>query len=143
PVPDGTALPADITPERLRGREALARLQVAGGPKIDSMQQDAHRRQALDLILAPEARRAFDLSKEPERVRNRYGRFEMGQVFLLARRLIEGGVRFVTANAVPNPPNTTLSAFQIWDTHFDHYRLYDNYLLPEFDQAMSALLADL
>ena len=67
----------------------------------------------------------------------------MGQVFLLARRMIEAGVRFVTANAVSNPPNTKLSAFQIWDTHFDHFRLYDSHLLPEFDQALSALLGDL
>jgi uncharacterized protein (DUF1501 family) len=67
----------------------------------------------------------------------------MGQVLLLARRMIEAGVRFVTANAVSNPPNTGLSAFQIWDTHFDHFRLYDSHLLPEFDQALSALLCDL
>src|SRR5690242_789619 len=67
----------------------------------------------------------------------------MGQVFLLARRLIEAGVRFVTANGVSNPANTKLSAFQIWDTHFDHFRLYDSHLMPELDQALSALLADL
>ena len=67
----------------------------------------------------------------------------MGQVLLLARRLIEAGVRFVTANAVSHPPNTKLSSFQIWDTHFDHFRLYDSHLMPELDQALSALLADL
>jgi uncharacterized protein (DUF1501 family) len=67
----------------------------------------------------------------------------MGQVLLLARRLIEAGVRFVTANAVSNPPNTRLSAFQIWDTHFDHFRLYDSHLMSELDQALSTLLEDL
>src|SRR5207302_11391762 len=46
-------------------------------------------------------------------------------------------------HAVSNPPNTKLSAFQIWDTHFDHFRLYDSHLLPELDQALSALLSDL
>src|SRR5262249_4934459 len=67
----------------------------------------------------------------------------MGQVMLLARRMIEAGVRFVTANAVSNPKNTRLSAFQIWDTHFDHFRLYNECLLPEFDQSLSALILDL
>jgi uncharacterized protein (DUF1501 family) len=67
----------------------------------------------------------------------------MGQVLLLTRRLIEAGVRFVTANAVSHPPNTHLSSYQIWDTHFDHFRLYDDYLLPELDQALTALIADL
>jgi uncharacterized protein (DUF1501 family) len=104
---------------------------------------DFHRRRAMDLILSPQAQRAFDLSQESSRIRDRYGRFEMGQVFLLARRMVEAGVRFVTANAVSNPPNTRLSAFQIWDTHFDHFRLYDSHLMPEFDQALSALLSDL
>ncbi|GIS60446.1 MAG: hypothetical protein CM1200mP2_26710 [Planctomycetaceae bacterium] len=51
----------------------------------------------------PECQSAFDLSKEPAPVHDRYGRFEMGQVMLLARRLVESGVRFVTANAVSNP----------------------------------------
>jgi len=63
--------------------------------------------------------------------------------FIRRGRLVESGVRFVTANAVSNPPNTGLSAFQIWDTHFDHFRLYDSHLLPELDQALSALLSDL
>jgi arylsulfatase A-like enzyme len=104
---------------------------------------DVHHRKALELILSPDARSAFDLRREPDRVRDRYGRFEMGQVLLLARRLVEAGVRFVTANAVSHPPNTKLSAYQIWDTHFDHFRLYDSHLMPELDQALSALLADL
>jgi hypothetical protein len=140
PVPEGMALPADVTAGRLRDRDALARrLRPAG----DGAALDVHRRQALDLLLSPAARRAFDLSYEPDRVRDRYGRSEMGQVFLLARRLIEAGVRFVTANAVSDPPRNRLASFQIWDTHFEHFRLYDNYLLPELDQALSALLADL
>jgi len=143
PVPLGMALNADMTPERLVGRESLG--QRLSEVSRTSTQQtfDVHRKKALELILSPDARRAFDLSQEPDRVRDRYGRFEMGQVFLLARRMIEAGVRFVTANAVSNPANTGLSAFQIWDTHFDHFRLYDSHLMPELDQALSALLSDL
>ncbi len=140
PMPMGMALPSDVSADRLSQRQALVQRM---GTAIPAPVFDEHRQKALELILAPEARRAFDLSREPERVRDRYGRFEMGQVFLLARRLVEAGVRFVTANAVSNPPDTKLSAFQIWDTHFDHFRLYDSHLLPELDHALTALLADL
>jgi hypothetical protein len=140
PIPAGMDLPADVPAGRLQRRDALAR---ELGAAAEGAPLDAHRRQALDLLLSPQARQAFDLSHEPDRVRDRYGRSEMGQVFLLARRLIEAGVRFVTANAVSDPPRTRLSSFQIWDTHFDHFRLYNDYLLPELDQALSALLTDL
>jgi hypothetical protein len=140
PIPVGLTLPADVTAGRLQGRDALARRL---GAVDEGATRDEHRRQALDLLLSPDARRAFDLSCEPDRVRDRYGRSEMGQVFLLARRMIESGVRFVTANAVSDPPRKRLSSFQIWDTHFEHFRLYADYLLPELDQALSALLADL
>ena len=104
---------------------------------------DVHQQRALDLILSSDARAAFDLSMESAKMHDRYGRSEMGQVLLLSRRLIEAGVRFVTANAVSNPKNTRLSPFQIWDTHFDHFRLYNDNLLPEFDRALSALVTDL
>lgn len=97
----------------------------------------------LDLMLAPATQAAFDVSREPPAMHDRYGRCEMGQVLLLSRRLIEAGVRFVTTNAVSNPENTKLSAFQIWDTHFDHFRLYDQNLLPELDQRCRALISDL
>ncbi len=144
PVPDGMTVPAGVTLARMKGREELSHVLEDLTSPIAGQQIDAHRRQAaLDLILSPQARRAFDLSNEDPRLRDRYGCCEMGQVFLLARRLIEAGVRFVTANAVSNPPNTTLSAFQIWDTHHDHFRLYDSHLMPELDQALSALLEDL
>jgi Protein of unknown function (DUF1501) len=143
PVPTGMTLSDEMTSRRLLDREALKGQLGREGAMNVGEAFDVHRKKALELILSPEAQRAFDLNQEPNRVRDRYGRFEMGQVFLLARRMIEAGVRFVTANAVSNPPNTKLSAFQIWDTHFDHFRLYDSHLLPEFDQAFSALLSDL
>jgi hypothetical protein len=143
PTPAGMALPADVPPRRLLDREDVRRQLDRGDAAGRDRTPDAHRSRALDLILSAEARSAFDLNREPDRVRDRYGRFEMGQVCLLARRLVEAGVRFVTANAVSNPPDTKLSAFQIWDTHFDHFRLYDSHLLPEFDQSLSALLGDL
>ena len=142
PIPEGTALPLDVSRQRLATREKLGH-SLTDSTRDDARTFDVHHRKALDLILSTDARSAFDLGREPDRVRDRYGRFEMGQVLLLARRLIEAGVRFVTANAVSHPPNTKLSAYQIWDTHFDHFRLYDSHLMPELDQALSALLADL
>ena len=147
PGPQALRLPEDISHQRMTSRQGLLGTLndgFANAHRHASLQTlDAHQRKALNLMLSAECRSAFDLSQEPADLHDRYGRFEMGQVLLLARRLVEAGVRFVTANAVSNPPNTRLSPFQIWDTHFDHFRLYNNNLLPELDQALSALLGDL
>ena len=147
PGPRSLVLPAEISHDRLASRRHLlgtldAEFSAARDAAATRTLQ-AHQDKALNLILSPECQAAFDLSRESAATHDRYGRFEMGQVLLLARRLIESGVRFVTANAVSNPKNTRLSSFQIWDTHFDHFRLYNETLLPEFDQALSALLEDL
>ncbi|MFO0918255.1 MAG: DUF1501 domain-containing protein [Planctomycetaceae bacterium] len=147
PIPEALQLPGGIDAHRLQARRLLLKTvdeefsaahQAAGLETVDG-----HQLRALDLITSPQTQAAFDLSLETPKTHDRYGRFEMGQVMLLARRLIEAGVRFVTANAVANPANTRLSPFQIWDTHFDHFRLYNECLLPEFDQSLSALVTDL
>lgn len=147
PIPEGLQLPEDVSLGRLAARRnLLAGIddEFARTHRLASLLTlDAAQEQALDLILSADSRAAFDLALEPPTVHDRYGRHEMGQVLLLSRRLIEAGVRFVTANAVSNPSNTRLSAFQIWDTHFDHFRLYNDNLLPELDQSLSALLLDL
>lgn len=96
--------------------------------------------QAYRMITAKETREAFDLSREPDSLRTRYGRRTIGQSCLLARRLIERGVPFVTVN------NTG------WDTHQDMYtRLKEGFtgaripvgLIPSLDLAFSALIDDL
>lgn len=87
--------------------------------------------QAYDLITSPAAARAFRLDQEPERVRDRYGRGRHGQSALLARRLIEAGVRFVTVET------------SWWDTHQDNFRSLKGSRLPDLDQWYSALLDDL
>ncbi len=147
PIPAGLSLPDDLSVDRMQGRvrllgqldEAFAAAQSAA----ERAKLDAYQAEALDMILSPKTRGAFDVSREPAAMHDRYGRSEMGQVLLLSRRLIEAGVRFVTANAVSNPENTRLSPFQIWDTHFDHFRLYNDNLMPELDRALSALISDL
>jgi arylsulfatase A-like enzyme len=147
PLPQGLALPLDVSASRLSDRRALL-TRIDGGFTSEHQDAglvtlDAHEQKGFELLLAPEARSAFDLKQEPTRVRDRYGRSEMGQVLLLSRRLIEAGVRFVTANAVSDPPRKQLASFQIWDTHFEHFRLYDSYLMHELDQGLSALISDL
>ncbi|HUE17249.1 MAG TPA: DUF1501 domain-containing protein [Planctomycetaceae bacterium] len=147
PLPEGMALPADLSAARVADRrDLLSRIDT----RFKSEHHDAplrtldtHEQKSFELLLAPEARAAFDLRQEPANVRDRYGRSEMGQVLLLSRRMIEAGVRFVTANAVSDPPRNRLASYQIWDTHFEHFRLYDGYLMNELDQGLSALISDL
>src|SRR5262249_42291121 len=96
---------------------------------------DSYHAKAFDLVTAPAARRAFDLGQEPDRARDRYGWSAFGQGLLLARRLVEAGVRLVTVNWARD------DAF--WDTHADNFRLLKNSLLPPFDRGFAALLEDL
>lgn len=87
--------------------------------------------QAYDLITSPAAKKAFRLDEEPDRVRDRYGRSRYGQSALLARRLIEAGVRFVSVET------------SWWDTHQNNFRDLKETRLPNLDQFYSALLDDL
>ena len=89
--------------------------------------------EAESIIRSPAVKTAFDISTEPEGLRNRYGRTPLGQGCLLARRLVEGGVRFVTINA----------ARAIWDTHSDNFNRCEKVLLPEFDAAFATLMEDM
>jgi uncharacterized protein (DUF1501 family) len=88
--------------------------------------------QALNLLTSPAARQAFDLSREPDAVRERYGRTRIGQSLLLARRLVESGVRLVSYNAFN----------QEWDTHGGLHGRYQK-IVPPMDQAFAALVSDL
>lgn len=104
---------------------------------LDDNFQSAYR-----LMSSPQARDAFDLSKEPQSVRERYGMNRLGQCCLLARRLVEAKVRFVTVN-------TFLTVFDeiTWDIHgskpFTSIEGMKNIVAPMYDQAYSALIADL
>jgi hypothetical protein len=94
---------------------------------------DSYYHTALDLMRSPLAKKAFDINQEPEKLRDRYGRTTMGQACLLARRLVESGVRFVTVS----------KAGQAWDHHSNIFPLLANSFLPEFDSAFATLLDDL
>jgi Protein of unknown function (DUF1501) len=91
---------------------------------------DEFRGRAAAMILSGEARRAFAIEEESERLRDRYGRTTFGQSCLMARRLIEGGVRFVTVN------------YGGWDHHAKVFESLDK-KLPEFDRGFSSLITDL
>jgi len=132
----------DITPPRgIDGKRLQRRRRMLD--TIDGLQRgadtqpaafaslDKHYQAALNLITAPETKRAFDMNREDPRLRDRYGRNYFGQSCLLARRLVEAGVRFVTLSDGG------------WDTHADNFRALKQYRMPPVDQALPALLADL
>ena len=108
---------------------------------------------AVDLITAPVARQAFDLEREPAPTRDRYGRHPLGQNLLMARRLIEAGVRLVSVTAwAGTPPGEKFRNVQTWDMHGDGPGLGSifgkgayglGWALPNVDEAVSALLDDL
>jgi hypothetical protein len=102
---------------------------------------DAFQGQALEVLTGPAARQAFDLSQEPERVRERYGRNAWGQRCLLARRLIEAGVDLV-ATALNGP---LCGRVGNWDDHAVNHHVFEamKYRAPFFDQAVAALVEDL
>ena len=93
--------------------------------------RDAFYERAHSLITSPASKRAFDLNLEPDRVREKYGRNSLGQACLLARRLIEAGVHFVTVSDGG------------WDTHQNNFKSLKDRLLPRLDRGYSALLQDL
>jgi hypothetical protein len=122
----------DIVDDTVRNFEATENARL-----LDSNFQAAYR-----LMTSTQARDAFDLSKEPKKVRERYGMNRFGQCCLLARRLIEAGVRFVTVN-------TFLTVFDeiTWDIHgskpFTSIEGMKNIVAPMYDKAYSALISDL
>lgn len=133
----GMKLDAAITQPRLQDRQSLLQSLDAQGRLITSeitADVDVQRAKALGLIGSDTASEVFDLAREPDSVRDRYGRHSWGQSHLLARRLIEAGSRFVTT---VNGPSIT------WDTHKDNFNQMKNRLVPPMEKAYVALLDDL
>src|SRR5207249_8343985 len=93
---------------------------------------------AFDLLRSDEVRRAFDLGQESTGTRQRYGRHTLGQSLLLARRLVESGVRFVNVN-----DKVTNGQTANWDSHENNFGRLKDDLLPPADQAFAALIEDL
>ncbi len=143
-IPELRPLP-ELPPVRIRERQSLrqqldqhfAQLERQGIPARFTAQTQ----QAFDLLTSAKAREAFDLDREPARVRDRYGRTQFGQSCLLARRLIEAGTTLVQVNwyrAASEPDDAP-----VWDTHVRHVERMKTVLMPVMDQAYSALIEDL
>jgi hypothetical protein len=140
---DGLGAGTEHSPGRLSGRRSLLRRfdeqlgRLSGDPHVGQM--DSYQQRAFNLLTSDATRRAFNIGAESSRLRERYGRHKYGQSLLLARRLVEAGVRLVTVywgGRVNNPvPH--------WDTHFNNNRRLKEELLPPFDQCFSAFLEDL
>ena len=130
------SLPNGVTMDRIGRRQRML-------TAIDELQQqvdlqpeafdalDEHYRAALNMITAPETKKAFDLPAEEDSLREKYGRHRFGQSCLLARRLVQSGVRFVTVTDGG------------WDTHQNNFKSLKDSRLPPIDQALPALLEDL
>jgi hypothetical protein len=130
------ALPRGLEPDRFARRRDLRALvdrlprfeDKAAGDPVPAL--DDYYRQGYDLISSPEAQQAFDIHREPDSVRQRYGRNSFGQRLLLARRLVEAGVPFITLNHGG------------WDHHVDIFPSLQR-MLPVVDTALAALVEDL
>jgi hypothetical protein len=128
------AQPAGATPQMLERRrtllEAIDTLQAHVHANDQIATYDEFAQKAAQMVLAPEAQAAFDISKENEKLRDEYGRTEFGQSLLMARRLVESGVRFVTVN------------YGGWDHHKKIFENLDK-KLPEFDQSFARFIRDM
>jgi hypothetical protein len=147
-------LPGSLDTERLVRRRGLlhaleqADRRLEQSPATEGM--DACREKAFSLLASPAAKRAFDLDQETPATRDRYGRNHYGESFLLARRLVEAGVRLVTINWMFFRPDG--NPLNPWDNHggttalggiTGYAMLKADYCIPPLDRAYSALLADL
>ncbi len=130
-------LPADVDWERLANRRWLLEQMDAKFRAVESTNDlaalDRFHQRAYDLVTSPTAKKAFDIQAESPSLRERYGRTPVGQGCLLARRLVEAGVRLVTV----------AKGWLNYDTHGDNFNIMKKALLPEFDRAFAALLEDL
>jgi uncharacterized protein (DUF1501 family) len=135
-VPDVVPPPA-LAADRLEDRRRLLRqvdryqraVEVAANHQARAVSD--FQRAAFNLMTSPAARRAFDIGQEPERLREEYGRTSLGQSCLMARRLVEAGVRCVTID------------HSNWDTHDNNFATLRRDLLPALDAALSTLFRDL
>ncbi|MCP4505630.1 MAG: DUF1501 domain-containing protein [Fuerstiella sp.] len=109
---------------------------------------DSFNRQAVDMLMSDKVRNAFDLSKEPKELRDRYGWHAYGQRAILGRRLVEAGVRFVTMvweNPYIQGVATPQEGAYNWDSHAVNAHIFKDseWRLPVYDQALTALIEDL
>jgi len=129
-------LPGRVTTDRLHRRHELL-------SQVDKIRRDVDAQgsiagldkfyvDALEMVTGTRAIEAFNIGKEDDKLRDEYGRHDLGQSCLLARRLVEAGVSYVTIQAGGG-----------WDTHGNNFSELKNKLLPKYDQAVAALVSDI
>ena len=132
------SLPEELTSERLRKRVMLLDIIERQQQQLDAQASvltlDQHRAGALSLLTSGKTRAAFDIEREPQSVRESYGRCLFGDSLLLARRLIEAGVGMIQVN---------LGRQTTWDTHGNAFPHLKEKLLPPMDRSVAALIGDL
>jgi hypothetical protein len=142
-------LEGEVTAERLQNRHELlktisdAERELEGRASVRDYK--LHQRKALSLLTSQGSKTAFDVSREPESVRQKYGNTVNAMSMLMARRLVEAGVPFVTVywyhDYEEDKKRGCLGG--AWDTHWKNFSCLKDYLLPQFDQPFAALLDDL
>ncbi|QDV22296.1 DUF1501 domain-containing protein [Aureliella helgolandensis] len=141
-------LSGDVTPDQLLSRQRL--LEALDGARRQFEKSAAeqlweqHQQRTLDLLLSSNTTKVFDIASEPKAVRERYGQSVNATSLLMARRLVEAEVPFITVfwkedEALKNQCKSAGG----WDTHGNNFECLKNHLLPEFDQAFSGLVEDL
>lgn len=143
---------SDSLATRLEDRQSLLKSFDTIRREIDSTgamkAMDTFNRKAVELVTSDKARDAFDLSREPRAVRERYGWHQYGQRALLARRLVEAGCSFVTMvleNPVPPKTEYPKDVTYNWDSHAVNCHIFEDakFRLPFYDRAVTALIEDL
>ena len=131
-------LPKAVSDRAVHSRQAFLKVvdqhYRAAYEGAEHANMDGFTSQAWKMLLNPTVRDAFDLSKEPEKLKDKYGRDSIGQSALLARRMVEAGARFVTAAGYHG---------NSWDTHAKNDEGHRDRLCPTLDRTLSALLDDL
>jgi hypothetical protein len=129
-------LPGRVDAERLERRKQLVgdldTIRRDLDTKGDMSGLDTFYRDAMEMVTNTKAQQAFDVNRESVKVRDHYGRNDLGQCCLLARRLVEAGVTFVTVQAGGG-----------WDTHGNNFTELKRRLLPQFDMGVASLVEDL
>ncbi len=139
-------LPEGITPSRFGRRDLMRRMLDDFHRRVetrDTRSFDGSVEQALGLLTSPDAKKAFDLTEEPPKLRARYGETFFGQSCLAARRLVEAGVRYVQVNWSRHPGADGLEG---WDVHGEFGGFLTDYpkkQFPNFDQTASTFLDDM
>ncbi len=142
----GLTLPPELPPLRLSVRQDLLSQVnrhldlLQGHPAMETYGR--HAREAFGLLASGRGREAFDLHREPRRIRERFGLNKWGQSLILARRLVEAGARLVHVNW-PRDPGDEAVSNPLWDTHAQNADRLQDVLCPIFDIGFTALLDDL